>query len=446
MTDKFLQNIQSISRNSVPEAVFEHAAVCLIDTLGCIVAGQKLFSEKVSAYDDSFVSETGNCSVIGIQKKDTAQTAALLNGISAHALELDDGHRIGMVHLGAPIIPALLAVAEKENLSGRDLLYGIVIGYEVAIRLACAIQPGCKLRGYHATGICGTVGGAMAIAAALNFDEEQRKAAFSAAVSSSAGLLEMIEGDTELKPYNAGRAAMDAVAAAYIGKARFKAPEDALGGKRGFLAAFTDEPKMKYIEEFVPGIYYIDTIYNKPYAACRHCHPAIEAAMIIRQQDGFDLSAVESVDIETYALAVKGHDHTVIKGINSAKMSIPYSFAVSLVTGKGGMNEYTETYVSDNTVLEIASKVHVADREDLTAACPQQRIAEVTLHADNRTFSARVEYPKGEPENPVSQKDIEDKFIGLAAFAGVSVENAKDVIADIERFDFSISSILNKLS
>ena len=333
-------------------------------------------------------------------------------------------------------------MAEKEQLSSQDFFRGIIIGYEVAIRLACAVQPGCKLRGYHATGTCGTIGAAMGIAAALHFNKEQMTSAFSAATTSASGLLEMIEGDTELKPYNAGRAAMDGIAAAYIGKVRFKAPEDALGGKRGFLKVMTDEPKMEYLTNFCSDKLMIETIYMKPYAACRHCHPSIEAALNIRKQVGFNISEIQSIHVNTYKLAVAGHDHTEIKGMNSAKMSIPYSLAVALYTGKAGMDEFTDRYVSDKSIQTITDMVTVSDVDELTVLCPQKRVAEVMVNTKNGVFFKRVDYPKGEPENPLTQEELEEKFRGLAMYGGLNSAECDEVINEIWKEEFSLSKIL----
>ena len=308
-TDSFITNIRKIEQVRTLSQYSEQVRTCLLDYLGVTISGKSIYSAKEQQFEENFLSG-GECHVVGSDNKVPVTIAALLNGISAHAIELDDGHRIGMLHLGAPIISAMMAVAEKEKLGSDDFLYGIIIGYEVAIRLACCVQPGCKLRGYHATGTCGTVGAAMAIAAALHFDFEQMKSALSAAITSAAGVLEMIEGDTELKPFNAGRAAMDGVTAAYIGKARFKAPEDALGGKRGFLKVMTDMPKMEYLTEFSGEKLLIETIYMKPYAACRHCHPSIEAALNIRNMEGFKIDEIENIHVDTYKLEVAGHDHT----------------------------------------------------------------------------------------------------------------------------------------
>ena len=217
LTDVFINNIRTFNNISTLDSVYSLARNVLLDYFGVSIAGFHLLNEKESQILKS--TSDCECHIIGTGDKSNMNIAALLNGISAHVIELDDGHRIGMLHLGAPVISALLAVYEKEKFSCHDFLKGIIIGYEVAIRLACCVQPDCKLKGYHATGTCGTVGAAMAIAAALHFDFEQMKSAFSAAITSAAGVLEMIEGDTEMKPYNAGRAAMDGLTAAYIGKA-----------------------------------------------------------------------------------------------------------------------------------------------------------------------------------------------------------------------------------
>ena len=441
ITNHFLNNIELLCQNSL-ESAFGKAKECLLDYLGVTLAGSVILSEKERELLQSQATSEG-CHILGSSITVPTNIASLINGVNAHVLELDDGHRIGMLHLGAPVISAMLAVSEKENLSSPDFLRGIIVGYEVAIRLACAVQPGCKLKGYHATGTCGTVGAAMGVAVALHFDFEQKKSAFSAAITSAAGVLEMIEGDTELKPYNAGRAAMDGVTAAYIGKARFKAPEDALGGKRGFLKVMTDEPKMDYLTNFNSDKLMIETIYMKPYAACRHCHPSIEAALNIRRQKGFNIKEVESIHVDTYKLAVNGHDHTVIKGVNSAKMSIPYSLSVALCTGKAGLDEFTEQYISDKTIQTVTEKVTVSDVDSLSALCPQKRVAEVTVTTKKGVFSKRVDYPKGEPENPLSQQELEEKFRGLAMYGGLTKEECDEVIEEIWKDDFDLKKIIN---
>lgn len=443
MTDQFLKNLINIK--SVPENIFTQARNCFIDFLACTSAGAKAFYEKDLAYIDSLEFGNGASSVIGLHPKCSLQTAALINGINSHVMELDDGHRKGAVHVGGTIFSALLPVAEKEKISMQDFLYGAIMGYEVTIRLACAVQPGNKLRGYHATGTCGTVGATMAIAAALHFDFDQMKSAFSAAVTSAAGVLEMQEDNADLKPLNVGRAAMDAVSAAYLGKARFKAPKDALGGKRGFLKVMTDDAKDSFLTDFEKDSFCIMSIYNKPYASCRHTHPAIEAAMRIREQEGFRIEELESILVRTYKLAVGGHDHKQVKGISSAKMSMPYSVAVALVTGNAGLNEFSDLYVSDAKILDIAQKVDVVVDDEFTDLCPQRRAAAIEVKTKSGMYSARIDYPKGEPENPLTPEEFRQKIEGLMSFAGYSKDVCEKLIDIVYRPEFTIDEVINLL-
>jgi 2-methylcitrate dehydratase PrpD len=376
-----------------------------------------------------------DCSVI------RSSFPSLLRGYAAHLIELDDGHRKGAVHVGATVFSALLSVAEKEKISSRDFLLGAIIGYESTVRLACAIQPGNKLRGYHATGTCGTVGAALGIAAALHFTEEQMKTTLSAAVTSAAGVLEMQEDDSDLKPYNVGRAAMDAVAAAYIGKSGLGGPNDPLGGKRGFLKVMTDTPHPEFLTDFNSDTLCIEQIYQKTYAACRHAHPAIEAALALRNE--IDLAQIEKLQVRAYRLAVAGHDHTQIQGVSSAKMSIPFGVAVSLVTGSAGLSSYSEKTISDDKILELTRKVNVLEDEELTALCPEKRASILTVHlSDGKTLTKRVDYPKGEPENPLSQDELEAKFQELAVFGGLTKVACVEVIKEVQEKDFGLEKIM----
>lgn len=428
MTNDFINHIIELGKKKFPESVLFAAKSVLLDYLGVRLAGTQIIGRQ--------------CRTIVDELGESIQAKALVGGICAHVIELDDGHRIGMVHSGAPVISALLAVSYRYPVSQNVFLRGIIVGYEVAIRLACAVQPSHKLKFYHATGTCGTVGAAMGIAAMLDFDLEQTKSAFSAATTSAAGILEMIDGDTQMKPYNAGRAAMDGVTAAFIGKARFKNPIDALGGKRGFLKVMTDTPKLQFITDFESGNYMIESIYRKPYAACRHCHPAIEAAITLHNKHSFELSDVNRIDIRTYKLAVEGHDHARIEGSNSAKMSIPYSLAVALCTGKAGIDEFSEERVKDSGILHIAEKVSVAADDELSVLCPQKRVAIVTVATNSGDFVERVDYPKGEPENPLSQAELEEKFRSLAMYGGLTKKACDEVINEIWKEDFDLDRIL----
>lgn len=398
---------------------------CLLDYFGVKIGGIKNLKEKHSELIES-------------EPKD-----AFINGFAAHILELDDGHRHGMIHLGASIVSAVLTVAEKEKLSTDSILKGIVMGYEVAVRCAMAIQPGHKMRGYHVSGTCGTIGSAMGVAFACGYHKEQLKSTLACAVTSAAGLLEIQEEASELKPYNVGRATMDSLMAAQIGRLALPAPDDILGGKQGFLAALTDTPHPEYLTDFSSGDYAIEGIYQKVHAACRHCHPAIDATLDMRKELKLRPVEIDRIEVHTYKLAVGSHDHTDIRGISSAKLSTPYAVALAIVKGSAGYADYNEENLDDYWIKALTRKVNVIEDDDLTQRSPAVRGARVTIYLkDGREFEASCMYPKGEPENPLSKEELEDKFRGLAMYGGLTSTECDEVIAEIWKEDFDFNKIM----
>ncbi|MBR3729792.1 MAG: MmgE/PrpD family protein [Bacteroidales bacterium] len=408
LTDAFVEGLVAKSQ-LISDKVVRQAKKCLLDYLGVVVGGAKYLLEQHPVFFKDLANDKGDCPVFGTDYKTTAWKAAWLNGFSAHVLELDDGHRLGMIHLGASIISAVLAVAEKEKLTIDDVLRGVIMGYEAAVRCACSLQPGHKVRGYHVSGTCGTIGAAVGIAFACGFTKEQIKSTLDCAVTSAAGLLEIQEEASELKPYNLGRAAMDGLAASQMGRLALPGPDDILGGKRGFLAVLTDNPIRSYLVDFGDEDYCIEGIYQKEYAACRHCHPAIEAAIAIRKEIELQLEEVEKIEVRTYKLAVGGHDHKEVKGMSSAKLSTPFSVALALVKGKADFDDFNAESLCDSRILDLAKRVEVMEDKALTSLSPQKRAARVCVYTNKSVFEKQVDYPKGEPENPMTYEEIKQK-------------------------------------
>ena len=424
ISEKFINGL-IVKSQFIPFEVRLRARYVLLDYFGVTVGGLKYLDEKRTEL------------LAG------SPSAAFLNGFAAHVLELDDGHRHGMIHLEASIVSAILDVAEKENLKSDDVLCGIVMGYEVAVRCARAIQPGHKVRGYHVSGTCGTIGAAIGIAFACGYNKEQLKSTLACAVSSAAGVLEIQEQTSELKPYNTARAAYDGFLAAQIGKLALPGPDDILGGKRGFLAVLTDTPKSEYLTVNEED-YCIDGIYRKVHAACRHCHPAIDATLDMRNDLKLKPNQVDKIEVHTYKLAVGSHDHTDIRGISSAKLSIPYAVALAIVKGSCGYADYNEENLNDYLIKSITRKVRVIDDEIFTAQSPEVRGARVTLYLkDGGVFEASCLYPKGEPENPLTKMELEEKFRGLAMYGGLTKEECDEMIKEIWKEVFDLNTIMS---
>ena len=435
-TDRFIEYLFK-KQAAVTPSVLGKAKACLADYIAVTEAGAHAMK---NAWADFLIhAETGRAPLIGYGMKTDARTACLVNGYNAHCLELDDGQRFAMIHLGASVMTALLSAASVNDISTDDFLRGAIIGYEAACRLAIAIQPGHKKKGFHAAATCGTVGAAVAVAFALKMNAAQLKTVLSAAVASAAGMLEIQEQDSQLKPYNLGRAAMDGLTAATMGFTSMRGPDDMLDGGRGFFKLFTNEYD---VEKLTAQTEYfeMERIYVKPYAACRHCHSAIEAALALR--DKIKPQDISRILVRTYKLAIKGHDHTTIASSPSAKLSIPYSVTAALILGHAGLEAFNEKTVTRHDILELASKVVVEENARPAALPSDARYATVVVTGkDGAEFSYTVNYAKGDPENPMSHEDMMEKIQSLITYANVG-ENLLTLLCSLLVKNTEISVIL----
>ena len=436
ITDVFIDSIYSFQPQKIPEKIFLQAKKALLDYIGVTLAGATIMRQKNDSFLNLFpAGKEESCSVIGFDKKSSIYNAIIINGFNSHITELDDGHRLGMLHLGSPIISSLLSVAEYNKLEGEKLLRGIIAGYEAAILIAKAMQPDHKQRGYHTTGTCGTIGAAIGIATALSYNKSQLKASLSSAATCAGGLLEIQEDGSELKPYNASQAALNGLSAALIGKFGLISPDDILGGKRGLFAVLSNKENAQKLLERVND-YEIENIYFKSHASCRHTHGPIDTAKMIIENNNISINDIKSIHIETYRAAIIGHDHKEVKGIASAKMSIPFSVALAIAKGHAGMTDFNNTNLVDPTILSLCDLISITENKEFTDLAPSKRISkmEITTYS-NKRYNRHVEYAKGEPENPLSKNEFENKFDSLCLFAGKEKEKSsviKDIIWSLE--------------
>lgn len=408
VTDLFVDYLFS-KYDNITDKIINKSISCKKDYMAVACAGAK----KNQMHWNKFLQNapSGKAVLFGYDTTTDGKTAALINGFNAHSLELDDGQRFAMIHLGASIISAINAAQNEMGFSDESYLIGIIMGYEAACRMAIAMQPSHKNRGYHAAGTCGTIGCAVGVAFALGFNKQQLKRVLTIASGSSAGMLEIQEQGSELKPYNIARASMDGLTAAYMGLTDFDFPNDMLGGERGFFKLFSDNYDISKLIENT-NYFEIERIYVKPYASCRHSHSAVEAA--IKLHNEVDIDKIESILVETYKLGVKGHDHTDIQGVASAKLSTPYAVAAGVLYGRADLSVFEPL---DEGIIKLAQKVKVNELPELTLECPNKRIAIVTVTMyDGKQLQQRVDYAKGEPENPMTEEDLFQKEQQLKAF------------------------------
>lgn len=416
ISQALLKSINEIEKKKMPKSIMDHATQSLLDYLAVTSAGAEFQKERLKKYINFSQPETGKFKAIGTGKNLALKEAVFLNGLNAHALDFDDGTNSGIIHLGSPIFSVLIPLSQQYEIKIDDMLKAAIIGYETSYTMAVSIQPGHKARGYHATGTCGILGATIAASYMLGFSEEERFQAFSAACVAASGMLKALDEGSELKPYNVAKTALLSLTAIQLAKSGFQGPSDPLGG-RGFFQMMTGKENIDLKPMMLDGTYAVMKSYTKPYASCRYTHPAVEAAIQLRNK--VNPEEVESISIKTYDLAVSGHDHTDIKGSYDAKMSIPYATAVALIYGKAGLQEFSEDTVENKTVLNLTKKVHVEADETLSAAFPHLQSAIVTIQTKRKFYEKRVDFPKGEPENPLTEEEFRKRYDALMEYAGI---------------------------
>lgn len=442
---KYFEQIDEIAKREVPADVMARARRSLLDYLAVTCAGTAFQKEKLEGYFDFAQPEAGVFKAIGTGKSLALKEAVFLNGLNGHALDYDDGTNSGIIHLGSPIFSLLLPLAQRFDMSVDEVLRAAVIGYEASYTMAVSIQPKHKALGFHATGTCGMLGATLAAVYMLGFSDEDRFEAFAAACVAASGMLKVLDDGSELKPYNVAKTALLSLTSLQLAKAGFKGHDDPLGGYRGFIKMMSGDEHTEIKPTLLNGTYAIMKSYTKPYASCRYTHPPVEAAIHLRNQYGITPGMVDKIKVETYNLAVSGHDHTDIQGAYSAKMSTPYSTAVALIYGKVGLQEFGEDVLENDTVKALTKKVEVVADEELSSIFPDKQSAVLTIEVNGKRYSERVDFPKGEPENPLSEEEFYSRYADLMAYGGVGKNVYDEVYKNITDQDVKVEELIKNL-
>lgn len=447
-TDDLLKKIDEVYNANISENVTIRLKQLILDYICVTQAGAKYNKNKIKKWIAFSGIEDGNFSVIGTGLKTTLKDAVFLNGLNAHTLDYDDGTNAGIIHLGAPIFSVLIPLAQKYKFSNDRFMRAVVAGYETSFTMAYSIQPGHKERGYHATGTCGILGATIAISYALDFTDQEKKNAFGAACVAASGMLLALDGGSELKPYNVAKTALLAFTSAQMAKAGFRSHDDPLGTERGYLYMMTGKPNIEIVSTRYNDTYAIEKTYTKPYAACRYCHPAIECAINIKKDmnnDNITIDEIEDIEAITYSIAVGGHDHKKIVNVASAKMSIPYGVAVALTKGKAGLMEYQDDVINNKNINRLLKYIVVKSDSEMSRLFPEEQRAIVNVRTKLKVYSHFVKYPKGEPQNPLSENEFKLRFDEMCAYAGEKNDRMSKIYEAIKDKNKNLYETFNML-
>jgi 2-methylcitrate dehydratase PrpD len=441
MITKELANfIVSLKYENIPDSVIEKAKSCFLDFLGVSLRGSQEKSSLIAfeVFKSHLTDESEFKSTIIGHGEGNALEAGFLNGISAHCLDLDDGHRLAQLHPGCTVFPSALALAEENDKTGKEFLESIIAGYEVAIVVGKAINPSHRNRGFHSTGTIGAFASAAASSKILNLGVKETINALGLAGTQAAGLLESDHAGTMGKHLHAGTAVQSGMMSALLSQKGFTGAESIMEGNEGFLKALcgekTFENSIKIANQINSelGQFHIQNVYLKKYPVCRHLHSTIDSAVdILNEIHTSDISGIENrnikrIIVQTYKTAAE-HDNYCPETVESIRQSLPISLAIVLNMGELTL-ENIEEFENDSEfkeeILKIANKVEIHIDTELNNLQPQKRPSRVIIEFEKdlktndsdkniKLLEKTIFLPKGEPENPFSKEEISEKFYSI---------------------------------
>ncbi len=384
------------------------------------------------------IGANGCATVIGTRIRTIPGLAAMANGAAAHAIEMDDTHSAGSIHLGATMYSAALALAETmPETSSETFLAAVVAGFEAAARIAMAVQPKEHYAlGFHMTPTCGVFGAAITSAKLLGLTPEQTLAAVGIAGSMAAGSMEFLADGAWTKRIHPGLAAQNGIQAALLAAEGFTGPLRILEGRDGFLHGYSRHPVPDRLTDGLGESFEILHTAVKPHACCRYMQGPIDAVLAIMREHNLQASQIHRIEVAVLEAgwglvaeprAKKYNPESVV----DAQFSMPFGVAVAAIDGAAGLAQFTLEKARSPKIRELINKVVLVKDPRIEETFPQEWPARVTIEIDSgQRHEKFIRYPKGDPENPLSWDEMAAKFRALASGV-LSPERCGEIIATI---------------
>ncbi len=408
VTERLARYVLETSYPSFPKEVVHQGKRCFLDLLGVALGGAKQPLSKILVKMVKDFGGQPQATILGHGLKTNVMNAALVNGAMAHALDYDDTHSGSLGHPSAPLIPAVLAVAEWKGLSGKSALEAFILGFEVETRIGLGMGMKHYDRGWHATSTFGRFGAAVAAGKLLGLSLEEMKIALGLAGTQAAGL-RLVFG-TMTKPFHPGKCAFDGVLSAILAQRGFTCAPNIIEGKKGYWEVLGDDSNLEPMVKDLGKKYEVLKNTFKPYAACLLTHPTIDAILEMRNKYNLKPEDVEAISCDVGKFCLDSAGQVEPKTGLAGKFSTYYCAALALAEGEAGENMFTDKKVQDPQMVALRKKVKAK-----VVPGYKDTEAKVTITAKGgKKYSAYVDTPKGDPRNPPTDKELESKFRSLA--------------------------------
>jgi len=440
ITQELARYCSRVKFNDLSDEVIDCAKYRFLDFISVACRGSK---EDPSQTIYRFVKEMdkGEGVIVGTKEKAPYLYSALANGTSSHAIEMDDVNNEASLHPGVVVFPSALATGEMVGASGKSFILAVVLGYEVMVRLGRALGPeNSYKRGFHPTGTCGTFGSSVASSKILGLQEEAILNAIGISGSQAAGSMEYLAQGAWTKPFHAGWAAHSGMVAALLSRKGFKGPSSILEGRDGFLHAYSNGADPSKVLEGLGSGFQILRTSVKSHACCRYMHPPIDAVLKIVNENNLRPEQVKKIKVGVLRagaplIAEPIESKYNPQSIVDAQFSMPFGATAALLYGKAGLKEFQLSTIQSRPVREMMRKVECIVDPELDRTFPKQwRATAEILTEDEKRYSTTVEYPKGDPENPLSWEEMRERFHELTGQIMKKDQRLK-IVEEVERLD-----------
>ncbi len=392
----------------LPQEVVRESKRCVLNYLGVALGASRHQAVRLLAETVQEIGGHPQATLLGSRARSSAPNAAMVNGAMSHVLDFDDTHLATVIHPTGPVLSAALPLAEWKGLDGRRLITGLALGMEAELRVGTAVYPSHYDVGWHITGTTGPFGAAAAAGKLLCLSEQQMVWALGLAASQPVGLRESFGSMT--KSFNPGRAASNGLFAALLAAKNFTSSDGMIEAKRGWANTISTKQDYREITEGLGQRYEAALNTYKPFACGIVIHPAIDAAIQLRNEYHLAPDQIVSVELRANPLVLeltgKKAPATGLEG----KFSVYHAVAVALVEGAAGEKQFSDRAVRDPRIVALRQKVHV---QVDPAVLPKQVDMRVVL-ADGRKLHRHIAHAVGSLEVPMSDRQLETKFTDLA--------------------------------
>ncbi len=435
-----------LSYEDLPPEVVDWVKYLCLDFAGVTLNGSTTESAKTVVKTIEDAGRPGPSAVVGTHSRALPEYAALANGVAFHSVELDDVNNEASLHPGVVSYPTSLAMGDLAPLSGKRFITSVVTGYDVMVRLGRALKPLEHYgRGFHPTGTCGAFGAAAAAGHALGLDGNCLSHALGIAGSQTSGSMEFLAQGAWTKRFHPGWAAHSGIWAALLARNGFVGPASILEGRDGFLQAYSGDPDP---DSVLPGLgeeFMITRTGIKPHSCCRYKQGPIDCLLDLKNSHHIQHQDVEEVRVGVLNAGFKlvaSPEENKRNPISVVDMqfSMPFGAAAALVFGRASLSEYVPGVPERPEIRNIMERTRCVIDPALEATFPRQfrAWAEVDVK-DGRTLRGEIDYPKGDPENPLTWDELKDKFLGLTSPV-ISARRQGEIVSRIESLESMIDA------